>query len=130
MTGMRLGEVCGLKWDAVDLDASRLEVRRQLTLADGQVIEVEHTKSDHGRRVIDLDARTVAALRAHRRQQAEHRLALGVGCQDEGLVFCECDGRPRRPDAVSRAFVTRAAAAGAPRGYARSLRPPDAGGGH
>ena len=115
MTGMRVGEVCGLRWETVDLDGSRLEVRRQLTLSDGKVIEVEHTKTDRGRRAIDLDGTTVAALRVHRRRQHERRLAFGAGWQDHGLVFCGADGRPLRPDAVSRTFVRQAGAAGVPR---------------
>jgi len=61
MTGMRRGEVCGLRWPDVDLDAARVEVRQQLNVvrspgaADSGLVFSERTKTDHGRRNIDLD---------------------------------------------------------------------------
>lgn len=67
MTGMRRGEVCGLAWEDVNLDAARIEVRRQLLAVDHVLMFSEHPKTDHGRRSIDIDPETVATLRAHRR---------------------------------------------------------------
>jgi integrase len=109
---MRLGEVCGLRWVDVDLDGARLSVRRQRTVVNGHVIELEHPKSDHGRRVIDLDAVTVAILRGHRRRQQERRLAFGAGWEHHDLVFCGADGAPVNPEYVSKAFLRRARGAG------------------
>jgi integrase len=69
LTGMRRGEVCGLRWSDGDLDAARLEVRQQLTVVrtpgdpNGGLQFSDRTKTDHGRRSIDLDASTVAVLR-------------------------------------------------------------------
>lgn len=62
LTGMRRGEVCGLLWADVDLDAAQLRVRRQLGVIDRKLQFRERPKSDHGRRTIDLDAETVRIL--------------------------------------------------------------------
>jgi len=71
MTGMRRGEVCGLLWADVDLDAAQLRVRRQLGVISRKLAFAERPKSDHGRRTIDLDAETVRILRRHRAAQNE-----------------------------------------------------------
>jgi integrase len=76
MTGMRRGKVYGLHRDNLDLDAGRLRVRRQLI---DRVGLVEHTKSDHGQRTLDLDPETVGVLRRHLAAQAAVRLAVGPG---------------------------------------------------
>lgn len=43
-------------------------------------------------------------LRRLRAQQAEAKLRLGPGYQDEGYVFCQFDGRPHHPERFSREF--------------------------
>jgi integrase len=99
-TGMRIGEVAGLDWADVHLDSGYLTVRRAKTAA--------------GRRRVELDPGTVAALRAHRRAQAAERLAFGTGYRDHGLVFTRPGGDPLNPDAVSLQFKRRAAQLGLP----------------
>ena len=74
MTGMRRGEVVGLRWCDIDLDGrpAHIEVRHQLTVVrggpNGGFLFSERTKTDRGRRLIDLDDKTEAVLRARRRQ--------------------------------------------------------------
>ncbi|MGD0747720.1 MAG: tyrosine-type recombinase/integrase [Acidimicrobiales bacterium] len=129
MTGMRRGEVCGLRWSDVDLDKARLEVRQQLLVVrspgapDGGLQFSERTKTDHGRRRIDLDPGTVAVLRTQKRRQAEHRLALGAGWRNEhDLVFTEPDGRPLDPESVAKVFARRVERSGLPRLRFHDLR--------
>lgn len=107
MTGMRRGEVCGLRWEDVDLDAGRIDVRRQLVTVDHAVVLQDHPKTDHGRRSVDLDPGTVAVLRAHRKHQAEVRLAMGAGWQDHGFVFTRPTGEALHPEYVADAFRRR-----------------------
>ena len=70
MSGMRRGEVLGLKWEDIDFEAGRLSVRRSLIPLGGDVI-VSEPKTARGRRPIALDAETVEVLKA----QAAHQLA-------------------------------------------------------
>ncbi|MDP8969675.1 MAG: Arm DNA-binding domain-containing protein [Actinomycetota bacterium] len=90
-TGMRRSELLGLRWADVDLTASRLAVRQRLASVDGHP-ELSEPKSNRSGRVIDLDERTVAALRARRAEQAEHRLMCGPAWHDLDLVVTREDG--------------------------------------
>lgn len=107
MTGMRRGEVCGLRWCDVDLDAGIVKVRRQIVTVDHALVTSEHPKTDHGRRSIEIDAETVAVLRRHRAVQAARRLAIGPGYDDNDLVFARVDGSPLHPEYVADTFRRR-----------------------
>jgi integrase len=101
-TGMRRGEVCGLRWGDVDLDGALLRVERSLEETKAG-LRLKPPKSRHGRRTIALPAAAAEALRAHRRRQAEQRLALGLGRPGAAdWVFGRADGSPRSPDNLSR----------------------------
>ncbi|SHN88699.1 Phage integrase family protein [Geodermatophilus obscurus] len=62
-TGLRIGEACGLTWNAVDLAAGTLEVRAAAVRVRGQGLVVESTKTDVGTRTRVLPHRCVAMLR-------------------------------------------------------------------
>jgi integrase len=112
-TGMRRGELLGLKWGDVNLDAGRLAVRRTLIETANQ-IRWSEPKTAASKRVVTLDAGTVAALRAHRARQLEERLAVGSGYLDGDLVFADVAGEPSHPASVSKAFTRHVEAAGVP----------------
>jgi integrase len=103
-TGLRRGELCGLKWDCVDLEEGVLITRRQLlTLDDGLHLE-EDTKSKRGRRRITLTDDAVRELKAHRARQAEEQLLLGEAYQKNNLVFCKADGAKIDPREFTKRF--------------------------
>ena len=137
-TGMRRGEVLGLRWQDVDLDTARVSIVRSLTVVGGYKAEFSEPKTAHGRRMIALDPATVAALREHRERQMLERALMGEAYEDEDLVFCREDGTPLHPDAFSDAFWRRESGETAahplprPAPYARnacsrSRRPPEGG---
>lgn len=109
--GLRRGELCGLRWDDVDLEGSSVRVVRTRVLVDGRP-EDSLPKTAAGRRAIPLDDRLVALLRRHRAVQAGEKLAAG-GCYDDGgsLVADEL-GRPYYPDSISGMFEKKVKAAG------------------
>ena len=102
MTGMRRGEILGLRWQDVDLDRARLSVRQALVAVGYDVIR--STPKSHSARVIDLDAETVTRLRAHRARQDEERRQWGTDYQDQDLVVAKENGEPIHPHTFSQSF--------------------------
>jgi integrase len=112
-TGMRRGEVLGLRWVDVDLERARVAVRQTLVVAGREVV-VSEPKTSRGRRSIALDPRTVAQLRAWRAAQAAERLQWGSSWVNSGLVFTRENGSPLHPEWLSDAFAWRIKQAGLP----------------
>jgi integrase len=96
-TGMRQGELFGLKWQDIDLDAGKLMVRRALQRQNVAGLVFIEPKTARSRRTILLSQRAITALREHRRRQLEDRLRHGSGWHDLDLVFCGVDGRAPDP---------------------------------
>ncbi len=120
MTGMRRGEVLGLRWADVDLDAARLTVRHTIISVAYEIRE--STPKTHQARVIDLDPGTVEQLRAHRERQQQEREELGGGYHDQDLVFCRADGTPIHPDTFTKTFTRLVAKTDLPRIRLHDLR--------
>ncbi len=99
-TGMRQGELLGLRWQDVDMERGVVSVVQQLS-RDGTFTE---PKTARGRRRIDLRDRVMASLRAQRARQAEMRLRCGPSWADSGLVFTTPFGMPLTPWGVGRYF--------------------------
>lgn len=121
-TGMRRGEVLGLAWSDLDLEAGRLSVRRTLIDLDGADPVWSDPKTARGRRSIALDTWTVAALRTHRTRQLANRLAVGAGYATYDLVIAQPDGRPFHPERFSRSFTETLARWNMPRIRLHDLR--------
>ena len=104
-TGLRRGEVLGLTWSDVDLDADTLRVRRTVQKLDGAFVFGE-PKSARSRRVLTLPAVCIEALR--RQPEINRGRATGeqrrVAGQPADLVFVSTSGQPVDPRSVNRAF--------------------------
>jgi integrase len=92
-TGLRQGELLGLKWPDVDLVGRRLSVRRALKVTD-HGLDFGPPKNNASRRSVPLSKTAVAVLQAHRTRQNEERLRLGELWQDHDLVFPNRVGKP------------------------------------
>ena len=89
-TGLRRGELLGLKWADVDLEAGTLAVWRSLD-ADGTFKTPKNRASE---RALRLTARALDALKAHKVRQNAARLQAGRRWQDHDLVFPNTIGKP------------------------------------
>jgi integrase len=112
-TGMRRGEILGLRWSDVDLTARRLSVRQAL-IAVAYAVRFSDVKTTAGRRTIDISRGDVDVLTRWRRRHTEERLLIGPSFEDHGLVFCRPDGKPIHPERFSRTFDQLVARHGLP----------------
>lgn len=111
-TGLRRGELCGLRWEDVDTRARVLVVRRQiLDIGAGTFIGKPKTRSGEDR-VVDLDVGTARMLNSLRRAQAD----------ESGYVFTGPSGGPWHPATVSHRFRRLNTLAGLPRCRFHDLR--------
>jgi integrase len=92
-TGLRQGELLGLKWTDVDLATRRLSIRRALKVTD-HGLDFGPPKNNASRRSVSLSKTALAVLRAHRTRQNEERLRLGDLWLDHDLVFANRVGKP------------------------------------
>ena len=101
-TGMRRGELLGLRWSDLDLARSVVKVERSLEQTVRGGLRPKEPKTRNSRRAITLPATAVAMLTDHRREQLELRMKLGMGKPaDDTLVFCNADGSPISPNSFS-----------------------------
>jgi integrase len=103
-TGMRRGELLGLQWGDVNLDAATLRVERSVEETKAGM-RLKPPKTRRSKRNLMLPSEAVAVLRAHKVQQLELRLALGLGkIESPTLVFSTIDGGLMRPRNLTKAW--------------------------
>jgi integrase len=112
-TGMRRGEVLGLRWCDVDLGAGQVAVRQSL-VAVGSESQLSTPKTNRGRRVVAIDRRTCEVLAALRSRCADR--------EPNAMIFGGHIHAALSPTAVTKRFRTLVAASGLPRIRLHDLR--------
>jgi integrase len=112
-TGLRRGELCGLRWSDIDLDGGTLHVRRSVKRALDDSWTTGDTKSHKDRRLA-LDPASIVLLRAHRVLVDQTAQAAGVTLVADPYVLTmdPTAGQPWKPDTLGQAFGRLCAAAG------------------
>jgi integrase len=113
-TGMRRGELAGLRWVDINFANARVSPQRPRVVVN-HAVQVSEPKTAKGRRALALDPATLAVLREHQTRQAEEKAVIGAGYRHSGLVFTWPDGSPIHPDLMTRWFEQHSRAAGLPR---------------
>jgi integrase len=121
-TGLRMGELLGLRWREIDLNARSIALQQQLQWLDGHGYVMRTVKSHRSRRPVSIDADLVDVLRTHKARQNEVRLQAGDLWQPSDLVFANELGKFLTPDQVRRALFRALRDAGLPRIRPHDLR--------
>lgn len=113
-TGMRRSELLALRWKDMELLLGQVSVSRGVHhLRDGSYVFTQ-PKSARSRRTIALPPSAVLVLQQHYEECRAQADLLGRAASDDDLVFCHIDGKPLRPETVSRAWQNLAARCGLP----------------
>jgi integrase len=104
-TGMRRSEICGLKWDAVDLVNGRLEVKATLQRLRGHGLVTGTPKTERSCRNIALAPETVELLQVVQGSQQLAKIEAGPLWQGQGYVFTHLNGTPLIPDQITQDFA-------------------------
>lgn len=111
-TGMRRSEVLALRWGDIDFILGRIYVNRSMHQLKDNSYVFRSPKTAKGRRTIALSPSAILVLHEHHEKQMKDRQLLGIELSVEDLVFSQPDGKPLRPDTITRAWTTLAARAG------------------
>lgn len=102
-TGMRQGEILGLRWRDVDFETGCLRITQTLS-SDGKEI-LPYTKTKSGSRTVDLPEETIIQLKKHRKLIEAEKLEVGLEAYNNlGLVVCTELGTPTNKSNIRRSF--------------------------
>lgn len=122
-TGMREGEILGLKWECVDFDHNTILVDKQLRRSQEKGGQYYFSPPKNNKaRTITVAPSIMKLLRLQQREQAAHRLAIGPGWVDSGLVFTNEIGERLSYRTVYDCFKRIAAKVGCPEARFHDLR--------
>jgi integrase len=111
LSGLRRGEIAGLRWSDVDLGGKTLSIMNNRVSAGGRTVEND-PKSATSRRTLPLPDRLVSVLKAAKARQSAERLALGAGYGSGAYVVSNEIGNPYSPAVLSRYWRDTVKAAG------------------
>jgi integrase len=121
-TGMREGELLGLKWSDINWKESKLFVQRELQLINGQGLIFLPPKTKAGVRMIQIGASTLRKLDEHRGQQEIQKSIAGERWQENDLLFTTKIGKPVDCNQVIKEFKHILKVAGLPNIRVHDLR--------
>ena len=101
--GLRQGELLGLKWSDVDLEAGTLQIRRTLSATKGSPT-FSTPKTAKSRRRVNLTPTALEGLKRHSERQAQEMIKADTLYQDQGLVFASLVGTPLNRHNLTRSF--------------------------
>jgi integrase len=116
-TGLRRGELAGLRWADWQPATHRLPIARSRQSVGGRAVEIP-TKTAASRRCIDLDATTEHILRVWRQRQRRDRLPAAT----DDPIFTNTVGEPLHPESITQVFDRQVARLGLPRIRFHDLR--------
>ncbi|MFD2704174.1 site-specific integrase [Salibacterium lacus] len=121
-TGMRKGEIYGLKWKDIDFENNRIQVNRTMAWARGQGHILQDAKTDGSRRTIKASDHVMSVLNSQLLKQKQIMMKLGERHQDDNLVFLSYNGKPMSMRHAGERLVQLSKELGLPRIRMHDLR--------
>ena len=121
-TGLRRAELCGLRWSAVDLQASTVTVQASTRVVVNGQAQDSDGKTGNALRLLSIDRTTADVLSQWRSEQGSERAFFERDYQDTDRVFTWEDGRPVHPDVLRQRFNRLSARCGLPHIRLHDLR--------
>ncbi len=115
LTGLRVGEMCALRWR--DVDETAIHIRHAISAG-----EISDTKTAAGRRTLALTDELSALLKTQHREQAVQRLKAGPSWQSGDFVFATAIGTPADRHNINRVLRAALKRAGLPPHSVHALR--------
>ena len=101
-TGMRQGELLGLRWSDIDFDKSTIHIQQTLS-HDGKELR-PYTKTKSSIRSVAISSETIAVLKKHRHLIKQEKVFLGTDYKDNDLVICTSLGTPVIPRHINKVW--------------------------
>jgi integrase len=102
-TGLRRGEILGLRWKDIQFEEKRASIQKNLVVVKGTPL-LQEPKTKGSKRSISLPTTTVDALRKYKKVQAQEKLKQGALYQDNDLIVTTRFGTPVNPRHLLRSF--------------------------
>ena len=103
-TGLRRGEIVGLKWEDIDLENQLLSVKRSIYKPKNEKALEKAPKSKCSIRTIAIPCRLCDTLTEYKAHQDRHASFLGSAWKNRGYVFTEEDGYVMNPHTPTKQF--------------------------
>lgn len=114
-SGMRRGELLGLKWTDINLGEGIISVQRSLAYTSKKGLFLKNPKTKSSRRRIEISHLVVEKLKEHKTKQDLHKKQMGNEYEDQDLVFPNIMGKLADPRKLLRDFYKQMSRAGVPR---------------
>jgi integrase len=101
LSGLRRGEIAGLKWADIDTDAGTLTISRNRVQVGAATVAENEPKTQSSQRTLPLDEGLIGVLKRASVRYAQEKLALGVAHADSGYVAVNEAGEPYTPGALT-----------------------------
>lgn len=106
LSGLRRGEMLGLKWEDIDFERRLITVNKTVQYVPGKGTFVDTTKTESSNRTIKLSNMVFDLLRAHHQEQEREKNALGNLWEEHGFVFTQWNGAPMYPESPYKFFTS------------------------
>lgn len=121
-TGLRRGELCGLKWSDINFENSLLHIQRALQYVPEKGLFEKPPKSEKSNRVIKLSSIAVRLLLDHLNAQNLEKISCGDQWQENDLVFPAWNGSYFHPDGLTVWFKSFIERSGLPKATPHTMR--------